>query len=82
MIEIYQRHALPVSTYPERTEELNELDTTQNKHEKAQLSPRNPLIHVYVYPHTSTVVGVRIPGYWTAFQLDGLDELSTIRRND
>lgn len=82
MIEIYQRHALPVSTYPERTEELGELDTTQKKHEQAQLRPRNPVIHMYVYPHTSKVDGVRIPGYWTAIELDEREELSTIHMSD
>ncbi len=69
MIEIYQRHA--ISTTPARHEEnqvgemLNRLDASA-----AEIGViRNPVIHMYVFPHLSASDGLRIPGFWTSFGL-------------
>lgn len=70
MLEIYQRHALPTAE-PRRSQprERNVVDD-QHATTAESIPGRNPIIHVYVFPHHSTTDGLSVPGYWTSFRLD------------
>jgi len=69
MIEIYQRHA--ISTTPSRRDKnrgegtLNGVDVPAPEAREI----RNPVIHIYVFPHVSASDGLRLPGFWTSFGL-------------
>lgn len=79
MIEIYQRHALQTS--PLGLNQAKVVETVDESHApKAQSTPiRNPVIHVYVYPHISSLDGLRVPGYWTSFRLEEQGSPEAIR---
>ena len=69
MIEIYQRHA--IVTTPSRGEKRRGEGTLSGVEESAPDAReiRNPVIHMYVFPHISASDGLRIPGFWTSFGL-------------
>ncbi|MCY4129540.1 MAG: hypothetical protein OXG15_09935 [Gammaproteobacteria bacterium] len=69
MIEIYQRHTVPTSTLKNRTQQLSEPTQSEQRTPLETPSMRFQIIHMYVFPHRSDEDDLRIPGYWTSFEL-------------
>ena len=69
MLEIYQRHALATAE-PRRSQPRVRNGVDDPHATTAESIPRrDPIIHVYVFPHVSTKDGLNVPGYWTSFRL-------------
>lgn len=78
MTEIYQRHALPTSSaIPRQDQEVEMVEHDSATHRESNFV-RNPVIHMYVFPHMSHSDGLRIPGYWTSFSLYKTDDLRAL----
>ena len=69
MIEIYQRHAMPHSATIKDQQRREDLVSGVKRTPTTTHRTRNPVIHMYVFPHRSKADGFWIPGYWTSFQL-------------
>ncbi|MCY4096322.1 MAG: hypothetical protein OXG05_14505 [Gammaproteobacteria bacterium] len=82
MIEIYQRHAFPSATGLGSEERRNSPLATHHVPKTETPLLTNAVIHMYVYPHVSTSDGIRIPGYWTSFQLYELADFLIDRARD
>ena len=69
MIEIYRRHTLPESMSIRDQQRHDDGISGVTAIPAASHRTRNPVIHMYVFPHRSKADGLWIPGYWTSFEL-------------
>ena len=82
MIEIYQRHSMSTLVPARDDSELVERVHDSARSTFDDSAGVRPIIHVYIYPRTSTADDVRMPGYWTMFELEERLEPTAAQNGD